>query len=82
MDGTEVTDPKHIASAFNHYVVNVRQQIDKAIQRTKKSPIDYLKDRNGHSIFLTATDPVEIETIIISFINNSKSVGPYSTVYP
>ena len=77
MDGTVVTDPKHIASAFNCYLVNVPQQVDKAIPRPKKSPIDYLKDRNGHSIFLIATDPLEIEIIIMSF-NNSKSVGPYS----
>ena len=77
MDGTEVTDPKHIASAFNRYFVNVPQQVDKAIPRTTKSPIDYLKDRNGHSIFLNATDPLEIETIIMSS-KNSKSVGPYS----
>ena len=77
MDGIAVTDPKHIASAFNRYFVNVPQQVDKATPRTKKSPIDYLKDRNGHTILLTATDPLEIETIIM-FFNNSKSVGPYS----
>ena len=76
-DGTVVTDPEHIASAFNRYFVNVPQQVDKAVPRTKKSPIDYLKDRNGHSIFLIATDPLEIETTIMSF-NNSKTVGPYS----
>ena len=56
IDGTEVTDPKHIASAFNHYFVNVPQQVDKAFPRAKKSPIDYLKDRNGHSVFSNATD--------------------------
>ena len=77
MDGTVVTDSKHIASAFNRYLVNMPQEVDKAIPRTKKSPTDYIKDRNGHSIFLTATDPLEIETIIMSF-NNNKSVGPYS----
>ena len=42
-----------------------------------QEPIDYLKDRNRHSIFLIVTDPLEIETIIMSF-NNSKTVGPYS----
>ena len=77
MDDTVVTDPKHIASAFDRYFVNVPQQVDKAIPRTKKSLIDYLKDRNGHSIFLLATDPLKTETIIMYF-NNSKSVGPYS----
>ena len=76
MDGTVVTDPRHIASAFNRYFVNVPQQVDKAIPRTKESPVDYLKDRNGHSVVLIANDPLEIETIM-SF-NNSTSVGPYS----
>ena len=65
MDGTVVTDPKHIASAFNRYFVNVPQQVDKAIPRTTKLPIDYLKDRNGHAIFLISTDPLQIETIIV-----------------
>ena len=35
MGGTVVTDPKQIASAFNRYFVNVPQQVDKAIPRTK-----------------------------------------------
>ena len=69
MDGTKVTDPKQLASAFDCYFVIVPQQVDKAIPRTKKSLIHYLKDRNGHSIFLhvTNTDPLEIETITMFF---------------
>ena len=44
MDGTEVTDPKHVP-----------QQVDKAIPETEKSPSDCLKDRqdrNGKLNFL------------------------------
>ena len=66
MDGIVVTGSKHIASAFNHYFVKyVPQQVDKAIPKTKKSPTDYLKDRNRNSIFLIATEPLKIETIIV-----------------
>ena len=79
MDGTVVTDPKHIASAFNRYFVNVppNKLIKQFQEQRNHRPIDYLQNRNGHSIFLTATDSLETETIIMTF-NNSKSVGPYS----
>ena len=78
MDDTDVTDPKHIAYAFNRYFVNVPQQIGKATPRTKKSSSDYRRDRNGNSICLNPKDPLETETIIMS-LNNSKSVGSYSS---
>ena len=77
MDGTVVTDPKHTASAFNRYFVNVPQPVDKAIPRTKKSLIDYLKDRNGRSIFLTATDPLEQSLCLLITVNHLDH-----TVYP
>ena len=48
VDGSEVTDPTDIASAFNHYFVNVPQQVNKEIPRTLKSPLDYLKNRVIH----------------------------------
>ena len=41
----KITMPKEIASALNKYFVNVPQQINKDIPRTKKSPMDYLNDR-------------------------------------
>ena len=77
VDSNKITEPKEIASALNKYSVNVPQQINKDIPRTKKSPMDYFNDRAGHSFFLSPTDSKGIESIILSF-NNSKSVGPYS----
>ena len=77
VDSNKITEPKEIASARNKYFVNVPQQINKDIPRTKKSPMDYLNDRVGNSLFLSSADVKEIESIILSF-NNSKSVGPYS----
>ena len=77
VDGSEVIDPTDIASAFNHYFVNVPQQVNKEIPHTLKSPLDYLKNRVSNSFFLAPTDPKEIEAIILS-LNNGKSIGPYS----
>ena len=41
VDSNKITEPKEIASALNKYFVNVPQQINKDIPRTKKSPMDY-----------------------------------------
>ena len=70
VDNNKITEPKEIASALNKYFVNVSQQINKDIPRTKKSPVDCLNDRVGNSFSLSSA-------IILSF-NNNKSVGPYS----
>ena len=72
-----INEPKEIASALNKYFVNVPQQINKDIPRSKKSPMDYFNDRVGNSFFLSPVNAKEIESIILSF-NNSKSTGPYS----
>ena len=57
--------------------MNVPQQINKDIPRSKKSPMDYFNDRVGNSFFLSPVNAKEIESIILS-LNNSKSAGPYS----
>ena len=57
--------------------MNVPQQINKGIPRSKKSSMDYFNDRVGNSFFLSPVNAKEIESIILSF-NNSKSIGPYS----
>ena len=66
-----------MANAFNRYFVNVGTNVDKSIPRTKKSPFDYLKERNPNSFFLAPVTPREIEIIINSF-NKNKSTGPYN----
>ena len=77
VDSNKITEPKEIASSLNKYFVNVPQQINKDIPRTKKFPMDYLNDRVGNSFLLSPANAKEIESIILSF-NNSKSIGPYS----
>ena len=46
-------DPTKMANIFNNYFVNVASNIDKSIPRTRKSPTDYLKNRNADSMFLS-----------------------------
>ena len=45
VNSNKITEPKEIASALNKYFVNVPQQINKDIPRSKKSPMDYFNDR-------------------------------------
>ena len=76
-NGVRVTDPVKMANMFNQYFVNVGSNIDKSITRTRKSPLDFLRNRNVNSMFLASATPQELETIIYS-LNTNKAVGPYS----
>ena len=48
-----------------------------ALARTKKSSLDYLKERNSSSFFIKRITHIEIEEIVSSF-RNGKSTGPYN----
>ena len=65
VDGSQITDPQKIASAFKQYFVNVPKQVDKEIPHTMKSLMDYLTYRIGNSFFLKPTDPNETKAIIL-----------------
>ena len=57
-----------MANIFDKYFVNVDQNIDKSIPRTKKSALDYLKKtKSKFPLSLAPVTPQEIETIIQSF---------------
>ena len=62
-NGSQVNDPVKMANIFNKFFVNVGPNVDKSVSRTKKSPLDFLKDRNPNSMFLAPVTPQEIETI-------------------
>ena len=76
-NGSCVHDPVKMASTFNKFFVNVGPNIDKSIPRSRKAPLDYLKNSNPSSLFLAPVTPDEIE-IIIKSLNTKKSIGPYS----
>ena len=76
-DGETIQDPQKMANVFNHFFVSVSTQVSSEIPRTKKSPLDYLKNRNMNSFFISPVTHSEIEDIIIS-LRNGKSTGPFS----
>ena len=81
-NGKQVDDPIKMADMFNNYFVNVGGNIDKSIPRTKKSPMDYLRNRIPNSICLAPVTEREIE-IIIESLNQKKAIGPYNIpVFP
>ena len=66
-----------MANVFNNFFVNVSNQVCSGIPRTRKSPLDYLKERNPHSFYMKPIIHTEIEDIISPF-KISKSTGPFS----
>ena len=66
-----------MANAFNNFFVSVFTQVCSEIPRTKKSPLDYLKNRNMNSFFISPVTHCEIEDIVIS-LKHKKSTCPFS----
>ena len=66
-----------MANVFNNFFVSASTQVCSEIPRTKRSPLDYLKNRNMNSFFISPVAHSEIEDIIIS-LKNGKSTGPFS----
>ena len=59
------------------YLVNVSQKVTSGIPRTRKCPLDYLKQKNDKSLFSSNATPEEIEALINS-LQEGKAIGPYS----
>ena len=76
-NGEIIQDPQKMANVFNNFFVSVSSQVCSEIPRTKKSPLDYLKNRNMNSFFISPVTHSEIEDIIIA-LKNGKSTGPFS----
>ena len=66
-----------MADVFNNFFVSVSTQVSSKIPRTKKSPLDHLKNRNMNSFLISPVTHSEIEDIITS-LKNGKSTGPFS----
>ena len=50
-NGSQVNDPVKMANIFDKFFVNVGPNVAKCVSGTKKSPLDFLKDRNPNSMF-------------------------------
>ena len=77
VNGNLTTDSSKMANIYNDFFVNVADNITKKIPRSKKSPMDYLSNKNPHSFFISPSVPYEISDIIDQF-KTGKSIGPNS----
>ena len=77
VNGQTLQDPQEMANMFNNFFVNVSNRVRSGIPRTRKSPLDYLKERNPNSFYMKPITHTEIEDIISPF-KISKSTGPFS----
>ena len=66
-----------LENIFNNYFVNVGSNINKSIPIIRKSPTDYLKNRNADSMLLSTVTEQKIKFIIQS-LNSQKAIGPCS----
>ena len=64
-----------MVNMFDKFFVNISQKVTSGIPRTRKCPLDYLKQRNDRSLFLSNVAPEEIEALINS-LQEGKAVGP------
>jgi len=69
-----ITDPKLMASNFNHFFANVGPNLAKNVPLSSQNFKDFLPLTNSNSIFLKPTDELEIKQII-SALKNSHSTG-------
>ena len=63
--GNMSSDPAEISNIFNDYFVSVADFIAERISRTPKSALDYLRNKNFYSIFLSPATHMEIEDMDI-----------------
>jgi hypothetical protein len=77
LDSTELTSSKDIANAFNDFFINVGKNLSQTIPRVNNLPLSYIPNQQTNSFFLNRTSSEEISDVI-SKINPSKAVGPYS----
>jgi hypothetical protein len=80
-NGLELNDPKAIANAFNKFFSTIGTNLASKITNVHKSPMEYMINSSSDSFFLSPTTATEIENEI-SYLNNSKSTGPFSIPTP
>ncbi len=72
-----VTNKTKMADFFNDFFVNIGNNVEKKIPKTKKVFTEFLGDPNLNSIFLSPVDNNEVNSMI-SKLNASKACGPNS----
>ena len=68
-NGSQISDPVHIANEFNQYFTKVAEGITKKIPRTQKSPLSYLSNSNSNSFLISPCTASEVSNIVQSLKN-------------
>ena len=76
-NGKVSPEPTKISNIYNEYFINVANSITENIPKSQKSAANYLRNNISTSIFLSPVTHKEIEGII-STLDSSKSIGPFS----
>ena len=71
-NGQIIKNPKDIVESLNQYFVNVAENIDKEIPRTRKFPLDYMDVKNISSFFVSPTDEGEVISITSQMQTNNQ----------
>ena len=78
VDGEIITEQRKVADKFNEFFINVGPNLNKEIPESKVSFANYLKNPSCVSMFLTPTDPKEID-LLLKNLDESKSTDIYGT---
>ena len=77
-NGESINNSNHISNIFNTYFANVGKSIDNCIGKSTLDPLFFMNDSsNPQSFFISPVIPQEVSGIISS-LDRSKTVGPYS----
>ncbi len=74
INGEKKDNPIEIANAFGKYFSNVGEEYEQKIPTTTKNPESYMQNRTRASMFMSPTDPQEIQEIV-SHLKNKNSSG-------
>ena len=74
-NGTTAWKQKNIADELNNYFVNIGPKIASKIRSTVNNHNYYLQNSQLNTLFLTPTDPNEVQSIIYNF-SSHKADGP------
>ena len=77
VNNTVTSDPVTVSESFNEFFSSVATKVRSKIPASRHNFSTWLQNPHQHSIFLSPSDPDEIQTILNSFSKN-KASGPNS----
>ncbi len=73
INGKYTEEPCEIANGFGKFFSQVGEECEKIIPKTSKSHVSYMQNKNRACMFMSPTDPQEIQQIITQLKNKNSS---------